>query len=223
MLDCWFFTAGPRFSDDTHNPRDRAVSKQEFVDFYEVLQVSQNADTETIERVFRLLARRYHPDNQESGSEENFRLVHTAYQTLRDPEKRARYDVHYDREKTTQWQIFSQGTAHGSQEDDQRIIKGILSVLYVARRRDPLRGGFGGLQLERVLAVPREHLEFPLWILKQRGWIEVLENGQTAITINGIDQVIGGGLEPADDRLLPKAAATEEEVEMRSPDPGRGA
>ncbi|MGD8360481.1 MAG: DnaJ domain-containing protein [Gemmatimonadota bacterium] len=196
------------------------MSKQEFVDFYEVLQVSQNADTETIERVFRLLARRYHPDNQESGNEEKFRLVHTAYQTLRDPGERARFDVHYDRQTTNQWQIFGQGTAHGSQEDDQRIIRGILSVLYVARRRDPHRGGFGNLQLERVLGVPREHLEFPLWILKQRGWIEILDNGQTAITIHGIDQVIGEGLEPADDRLLPRAAATEAEVEMGRPDPG---
>ena len=32
-------------------------------DYYEVLQVSRNADFETIERVFRLLAKRYHPDN----------------------------------------------------------------------------------------------------------------------------------------------------------------
>jgi curved DNA-binding protein CbpA len=198
------------------------VSKQEFVDFYEVLQVSQNAEPETIERVFRLLARRYHPDNQESGDEEKFRVVHTAYQTLRDPEKRARFDVHYDRQTTSQWQIFRQGTALGSHEDDQRIIRGILSVLYVARRRDPLRGGFGNLQLERMLGIPREHLEFPLWILKQRGWIEVLENGQTAITIDGIDQVIGGGVEPADDRLLPKTAVREEEIETGSPDPGRG-
>jgi curved DNA-binding protein len=196
------------------------VSKQDLVDFYEVLQVSQNADPETIERVFRLLARRYHPDNQESGDEEKFRLVRTAYQTLRDPEKRAQFDIHYDRQTTTHWQIFRQGTALGSQEDDQRIIRGILSVLYVARRRDPLRGGIGNLQLERMLGVPREHLEFPLWILKQRGWTEVLDNGQTAITIHGIDEVIGGGLEPADDRLLPKTAATEEEVEMGSPDPG---
>jgi hypothetical protein len=96
-------------------------------------------------------------------------------------------------------------------------------VLYVARRRDPLRGGFGNLQLERMLGVPREHLEFPLWILKQRRWIEVLDNGQTAITIDGIDQVIGGGVEPAADRLLPKTAATEEEVEVGSPDPEGGA
>jgi len=194
------------------------VSEQEFVDFYEVLQVSQNADAETIERVFRLLAKRYHPDNQESGNEENFRLVHTAYQILGDPEKRARFDVRYDRQMSTQWQIFSQGTTHGSHQDDQRIISGILSVLYVARRRDPLHGGVGSLQLERMLGVPREHLEFPLWILKQRGWIEILDTGQTAITIDGIDQVIGGGLGPTDDRLLTRGAAFEEEAGMGDPE-----
>jgi curved DNA-binding protein CbpA len=36
-------------------------------DYYEILQVSPLADSETIERVFRHLAKRYHPDNQESG------------------------------------------------------------------------------------------------------------------------------------------------------------
>ena len=34
------------------------MSEQEFVDHYEILQVSQNADSETLERVYRLLAKR---------------------------------------------------------------------------------------------------------------------------------------------------------------------
>ena len=43
-----------------------------FVDYYEDLQISPNADLETIERVYRLLAKRYHPDNQATGSIEKF-------------------------------------------------------------------------------------------------------------------------------------------------------
>ena len=38
-------------------------------DYYEVLQVSPNADLDTIHRVYRLLAQRFHPDNRESGNE----------------------------------------------------------------------------------------------------------------------------------------------------------
>ena len=175
-----------------------------FVDLYEILQISQQADPETIERVYRLLAKRYHPDNRSSGDEQKFRDVHAAYEVLIDPERRARFDVHYDRHRSLQWQIFQQDTALGSHEDDARIINGVLTLLYAARRRDPEHGGVGTLQLERTLGVPREHLDFPLWVLKKRGWIEVLDTGQPAITIDGIDQVIGDGFGPRDERLLAK-------------------
>ena len=196
------------------------MSENGFVDHYEVLQLSQQADAETIERVFRLLAKRYHPDNTESGNEEKFREVHTAYEILLDPERRAEFDVSYDRNKNLQWKIFNQGSALGSREDDQRIFNGVLSLLYAARRRDPEAGGLGSLHLERMLGVPREHLEFPLWVLKKRGWIEVLDTGQVAITIDGIDMVIAEDLAPPDDRLLsemPREEAEATDAEVNTP------
>jgi DnaJ-class molecular chaperone len=49
-----------------------SVSETIFVDHYEILQVSQTADTETIERVFRLLAKRYHPGNADTGDPRQF-------------------------------------------------------------------------------------------------------------------------------------------------------
>lgn len=180
------------------------------VDYYEVLQLSQQADNETIERVFRLLAKRYHPDNPESGDIEKFREVQTAYQILIDPERRARFDVRYDRARNEQWQIFRQGTALGSPEEDRRIFNGVLTILYVARRRDPEAGGLGILQLEGMLGVPREHLEFPLWVLKKRGWIETLDTGELAITIDGIDWVMAEGGGPPEDRLLTKSTGEQE-------------
>ena len=36
-------------------------------DYYEILEVSPNANSETIERIFRYLAMRYHPDNRDTG------------------------------------------------------------------------------------------------------------------------------------------------------------
>jgi hypothetical protein len=63
------------------------------LDCYEVMQLSPNADAETISRVYRLLAARYHPDNRETGDSEKFIRLSGAYQILSDPEKRARYDV----------------------------------------------------------------------------------------------------------------------------------
>ena len=65
------------------------------VDLYEVLQISPSADLETIQRVYRLLALRYHPDNKETGNPSEFELVLKAYRVLSDPETRASYDSEY--------------------------------------------------------------------------------------------------------------------------------
>jgi hypothetical protein len=63
------------------------------LDYYEVLQLSPNADAETISRVYRMLAFRYHPDNAKTGNSEMFLRLSEAHQILSDPEKRASYDV----------------------------------------------------------------------------------------------------------------------------------
>ncbi len=61
------------------------------VDYYEALQISVNAEPETVHRVYRLFAQRFHPDNKETGSESRFRLVTEAYRVLSDPKLRAQY------------------------------------------------------------------------------------------------------------------------------------
>jgi hypothetical protein len=63
------------------------------LDCYEVMQLSPNADAETISRVYRLLAFRYHPDNTETGNSEMFLRLSEAHQILSDPKKRAGYDA----------------------------------------------------------------------------------------------------------------------------------
>ena len=143
-----------------------------FNDHYEVLQLSPCADSETIERVYRLLAKRYHPDNRDSGDELQFRAVRGAYDVLRDPERRAAFDARRDELVRATWRIFDQEAFPGQVEDDERIFRGVLSLLYVMRRRDPTSGGLGSISLEEMLGVPREHLEFPLWYMRKRGLIE---------------------------------------------------
>jgi curved DNA-binding protein len=62
-------------------------------DYYEALGVSRDASTEDIRRAYRKLARQYHPDvNKEPGAEDRFKEISEAYEVLRDPEKRERYD-----------------------------------------------------------------------------------------------------------------------------------
>src|SRR3954471_13996161 len=62
-------------------------------DLYDTLQISATAEPETIHRVYRLLAQRYHPDNGETGNDARFRALTDAYHTLADPERRAAYDI----------------------------------------------------------------------------------------------------------------------------------
>lgn len=64
-------------------------------DCYEALGVTRNATDEEIKRAYRDLARRYHPDSQpdDPDAEERFKEVSVAYETLRDPERRRRYDL----------------------------------------------------------------------------------------------------------------------------------
>ncbi|ROQ89602.1 DnaJ C-terminal domain-containing protein [Desulfosoma caldarium] len=64
-----------------------------FRDYYEILGVSRKASQEEIQRAYRKLARKYHPDvNKEAGAEEKFKEINEAYEVLKDPEKRAKYD-----------------------------------------------------------------------------------------------------------------------------------
>src|SRR2546421_8188410 len=63
-------------------------------DFYEALGVSRTANQKEIQRVYRKLARTYHPDvNKDPAAEERFREISEAYDVLSDPETRRRYDT----------------------------------------------------------------------------------------------------------------------------------
>lgn len=64
-----------------------------YQDYYAILGVNKTATQEDIQRAYRKLARKYHPDiNKESNAEEKFKQINEAYEVLGDPEKRARYD-----------------------------------------------------------------------------------------------------------------------------------
>jgi len=64
-----------------------------FHDYYEALDLPRDASAEDIRAAHRRLARKYHPDvNKEAGAEDRFKEISEAYEVLRDPEKRERYD-----------------------------------------------------------------------------------------------------------------------------------
>ncbi|MBN2032960.1 MAG: J domain-containing protein [Deltaproteobacteria bacterium] len=164
-----------------------------FIDYYEILQLSPKADQDTIERVYRLMAKKYHPDSVSGGDEEKFRNVSDAFRVLTDPVKRAGYDANYDREHTYRLQVLSDQPDFHEPQEDRGIQKGILSLLHSARRRDASNPGVGIYELEKLLRIPEKHLEFHLWYLKEKRWIQRTENGQLAITADGVDEAMKNG------------------------------
>jgi len=181
------------------------MEREGFIDYYEILKLSQGADQETIERVYRLLAKRYHPDNKDTGDAQKFHELVKAYQFLSDPEQRADYDAKYEAANDHQGNNYSHAAPSKGTEEDRKIYQAILSMLYTARRRDAGNAGVGIFQMEKLLGVPEKYLEFHIWYLREKGWIQRVENGGFAITVSGVDAVIENDSPLKKARLLPAA------------------
>ena len=160
-----------------------------YVDYYEDLQLNPNADQETIERVYRLLAKRYHPDNSITGNSEKFRIITLAFKVLTDPEKRAAFDVTYEDTQKQKLTTLSNISLSEEFENDQQIRHVILSILYADRRQNPTDSGVGLWQLEKLMGRPEKILEFHIWYLKEKAWIQRVDTGGYAITASGVEIV----------------------------------
>jgi curved DNA-binding protein CbpA len=174
-------------------------------DYYDILQLSPKADPDTIHRVFRILAQRFHPDNRETGNEEQFIRVLAAYEVLIDPEKRAAYDVRRATTHQEHFRIFEAFDATQGVGAEKRKRQGILAVLYARRVSQPEQPHLVIRELEELLNCPREHLEFSLWYLKENAWITRSDNGRYSITAKGVDRAERGVSYVKAGRLLPAA------------------
>jgi len=157
-------------------------------DHYEVLQISKNADADTIQRVFRLLARRFHPDNPHTGNAGRFRQIHEAYLCLSDPEKRAAYDVRHETLRQERWRFVQNGPP--SDNDfalEQHVRWLVLEILYSRRRTEPERSGMSYLELSQLLGRPREHMEFTIWYLIHKNFVARSDQSNLTITVEGVD------------------------------------
>jgi curved DNA-binding protein len=189
------------------------MSEQPFCDYYEDLQVSPNADLDTIERVYRLLAKKYHPDNKATGNIDKFEILTGAYKILSNTEKRAAFDANYEAGKTQQWRAISRAYTSKGFESDRHIRRTILSFLYTRRREDPSNAGAGIVQLENLMGWPEKQLDFHIWYLKENGLIQRTDTGGYEITAKGVDQIETEGLVLRKDRLLTQFSSETKDAE----------
>ena len=156
------------------------------VNHYEALEISPNANAETIDRVFRYLAQQYHPDVAETGDNNRFSQIVEAYEVLKNPESRADYDQELksiDRE--TEQLVNESGTA----ESDTALRHRLLTLFYAKRKKDMKEPGIGVATLEQAFEIPHEILNFHLWYFREKGLIKREESGLLSITAEGVDKI----------------------------------
>ena len=167
----------------------RAMPEPDFVDYYELLQISPNAELETVHRVFRMLATRYHPDNAETGDTDKFLLLNKAYETLSEPKARVEYDTQYQSHDVEPIELFELKEFSLGIEAEGNRRMGILCLLYNRRRSNPDDPGLSILEFESMMSFPREHLMFTIWYLKEQTYIRQDDRSDYVITSVGVDYV----------------------------------
>jgi hypothetical protein len=142
---------------------------------------------------------------------------------LSDAERRTGYDLHYEEGRARQWGLARE--AAGSViEDDSVLRERLLSLLYVQRRRNIKDPAIGNIELERLLNCPQEHLDFHIWYLKEKKFLERTDRG-FAITALGVEEAEKARSSLTRDRLLPEYAGDDGSSQERRPlgvvSPGR--
>ena len=159
------------------------------IDYYEFLQISPNADADTIHRVYRYLAARLHPDNPESGDAEMFRLLKSAFDTLSNPMRRAEYDAVCRREALEVKPISNSVDFMDSVEGEMNRRIAVLAVLYFKRRANPRFPEVSLADIERRMGFPRDYLDFTTWYLQKKGYITRADNSDFTLTAEGVDYI----------------------------------
>ena len=161
------------------------------VNYYDLLQINPRAEVETIDRVYRIMAARYHPDNKQTGDAQRLRLLTEAYQVLRDPAKRHEYDRQFEINPAGPLPIFLGKEFTDGIDAEAKIRVGVLCLLYSKRRANPDFAALSLLDMENIMAFPRERLLFALWYLRAKRYVLQDDRSSFIISAEGVDFLEG--------------------------------
>jgi hypothetical protein len=158
-------------------------------DHYEMLRLTPQADEDTIERVYRTLAVRFHPDNPSTGDPETFLRIREAYETLSNPARRAQYNALRQQVKgAVRFRLQGREFFDGVRGEQNRRMAA-LCLLYRQRISSCASPGLTVLDLEQLTGCTREELGSALWYLCEKNWATVGETTDYRITAEGFDMV----------------------------------
>lgn len=158
-------------------------------DYYEFLQISPNAESATIQRVYRFLASRFHPDIPGTGDAEKFLLLKQAYDVLSDPDRRAQYDATYKKQAPQPPPLSNTIDFMDSIDGELNRRLGVLALLYIQRRTNPYAPEVSLADVEFRMGFPRDYLQFTMWYLRNKKYIIMADNSDFTLTALGVDVV----------------------------------
>lgn len=185
----------------------------EIPDYYELLEISPKASQETIHRVYRFLATRYHPDHSDTGDLEKFTQLAAAYKVLSDPDRREEYNgqralrqVTYPHPISSTVDFMDQ--AHG--DLNRRLA--VLAILYYRRRMYPDTPEVDLNEIEQRMGFPRDYLDFTMWYLSKKRYITRADNAEFTLTVEGVDFIETQRTTlPVLDKLLTSGSASDDD------------
>jgi hypothetical protein len=196
---------------------------EQFVDYYEYLMISPNADRAMIEWAVRLMLTRYGKKNGEQADAAKYELVKEAYRTLADPKRRELYDTlrreqAAEPEESTESNSLEalsravvpakakgqrssadsiqvqQSVTAADVEVQKRLRQGVMSALYDIVVTRPRNPELGRAEIARAVGVSIDETEFTIWFLRERELLRTTNQGLYAISAKGVEWVENGGI-----------------------------
>ncbi len=169
------------------------------LDYYQLLNCSPTSTLDTIERHFKQLIQEFSAKGSGQTEADQFKTLTEAYETLKTPERRKKYDTELQSQQASQVTkpskpsavanpALSQSPSSPTMDDTTQRYQ-ILSQLCTRRRSNLKNPGLPASSLVALTGCDEMSIEFHLWYFQEKGWIRREESGVYSISAAGVDRL----------------------------------